>query len=149
VRLRHVIGAGSLALLFTSCSLGDSADTRSINVFLNVDKSVLPVGESLTIITTAKNVGYDPLNLTGPSNCLLWVEILSSAGQVIWRSDTQCSSTSVTETLAPGEEKSQTFLWPGTNQEGGQLFGDFHLQPVARLSTGATAGPLIKIRVGT
>ncbi len=149
MRLRHVIGAGSLALLLISCSLGDSADTRSINVFVEVDKSVLPIGESLTIITRAKNVGYDPLTLTGPSNCLMWVEILTSAGQVIWRSDTQCSSTSVTETLAPGAEKSQTFIWPGTNQDGGQLSGDFHLQPVARLSTGATAGPLVTIRVGT
>lgn len=147
MRLRHVIGAGSLALLFASCSLGDSADTRSINVFVEVDKSTLPIGESMTIITRAKNVGYDPLTLSGPSNCLLWVEILNSQGQVVWRSDTQCSSTSVTETLAPGQEKSQTFTWAGTNQDGGQLHGDYHIQPVVRLSGEATAGPLLSVRV--
>lgn len=130
-----------------SCSLGDSADTRSINVFVEVDKSTLPIGESMTIIVRAKNVGYDPLMLSGPSNCLLWVEILNNAGQAVWRSDTACSSSQVTETLSPGQEKSQSFTWAGTNQDGGQLHGDFHIQPAVRTSGAATAGPLLTVRV--
>lgn len=147
MRLRHVIGAGSLALLFTSCSLGDSTDTNSIFVFIEVSKSTLPIGESMTIIARAKNVGYDPLTLSGPSNCLLWVEILNTAGQVVWRSDTACNPDSVTETIEPGEEESQSFTWAGTNQDGGQLHGDFSIKPIVRLTGLATAGQPISVRV--
>jgi hypothetical protein len=67
-----------VALLATSCSLGGPADAGSINLYLSVDKSTLAIDDSMTITVTARNVGYDPLTLTGPSACLLYIEVRSN-----------------------------------------------------------------------
>ena len=146
MRLRHVMTASLLALSTTSCSLENTEDTGSINVYIGVDKSTVPVGESVTITVTARNVGYAPLTLTGPSNCLLFIEILTNSGLVIWRSNVTCASDSVTETLEAGENKVQSFSWDGTNQAGGRLgAGFYHIRPVARVTAQTYIGPLVSV----
>jgi len=99
-----------VALLATGCSLGDPTDAGSINLYLEVDKTQLRIGESLTITVTARNVGYDPLTLTGPSDCLLYVEVLTEQGQVVWNSNSACTGSTVTEQLPAGQEKIQSWI---------------------------------------
>jgi hypothetical protein len=148
VRLRHVMSASLLALSATSCSLENTEDTGSINVYIGVDRSTVPVGESVTITVTARNVGYAPLTLTGPSNCLLFIEILTNTGLVIWRSNVTCASDSVTETLEPGENKVQSFSWSGVNEAGARLpSGIYHIRAVANVVGRPYAGPLSSVAV--
>ena len=138
VRFRNVIAASSLALLATSCSLGDPMDAGSVNVYLSTDKATLPIGESMTITVRTVNVGNDPLTLTGPSNCLMYVEVLNNQGQSVWNSNVSCvPGPTVTEEIAPGLDKVQSFVWDGTNLGGGRLTaGFYHIRAVA-LVTGA------------
>ena len=146
VRLGHVLGAGILALLAASCRLGDPTDAGSINVYLDLDKTTLPLDEVVTITVTARNVGYDPITLTGPSDCLLHVEVVTNAGQLVWQSNTSCAGNTVTESVAAGESKVQAFTWNGTNQAGARLAaGFYHVRGVARLTGGAYGGPLVSV----
>lgn len=142
MQLRHVVGACVLALLATSCSLGDTAESSPINVFIEVDKAVLPIGESMTITVTTRNVGFDPLTLTGPSDCLMFVDVLDTQGNVVWNSNGSCTGSTVTEAVAPGQDKAQSFSWDGTNQIGARLAsGFYHIRPVARVTGAAFVGP--------
>lgn len=146
MRFRHVIGACALAVLSTSCSLGDVTDAGSINLYVEVDKSTLSVGETMAITVTARNVGFEPLSLTGQSNCLLYVEVLNNQGQVVWNSNTACAGAVVSEEVAAGAEKVQSFTWDGTNQAGGRLgAGFYHIRPVARVTAQTYIGPLVSV----
>ena len=146
MRFRHVIGACTLALLSTSCSLGDVTDAGSINLYVDVDKATLAVGETMTITVTARNVGFDPLSLTGPSDCLLYVEVLSNQGQVVWNSTGSCTGSTVTEEVVAGADKVQSFTWDGTNLAGSRLgAGFYHIRPIARITGAPYVGPLISV----
>jgi hypothetical protein len=146
VRFRHVIGACTLALLSTSCSLGDSADASSINVYVEVDKSTLGIGELVTITLIARNVGFEPLSLTGPSDCLMYVQVVTNQGEVVWNSNGACSGSTVTEEIAPGADKVQTITWDGTNLAGARLgAGFYHIRPVALVTGAAYVGPSVSI----
>ena len=137
-------------LLATSCSLGTEGDASSINVFLEIDKNTVPNGESVTITVTAQNVGDDPLTFVGPSDCLLFTEILNSLGQLVWHSNTACSPSTVTETLAPGQEKVQAFVWDGMNLTGTRVTGGFYIiRGVARADGKLWAGQALTIEVGS
>lgn len=147
MQLRHVIAAAVLAVFATSCKLGDSADTASINVYLEVSDSQLTVGvESIDITVTARNVGYDVLTLTGPSDCLLFVEVFDNQGIRVWTSNASCAGTIVTEDLAAGQDKVQVFTWGGTDTVGQPLSpGPYVVRGIARMTTGAYAGPPVSI----
>lgn len=148
MRLRHVIAASSLALLATSCSLGDTVDAGSINVFVEVNDSQLTVGEeTITITVTARNVGYDALQLTGPSDCLVYVEIFNSQGSMVWTSgQNTCQGATVTETVAAGEAKVQSFPWNGTNTAGAGLPPGLYLvRGVARTAGSPSIGPPLTV----
>lgn len=146
MRFRHVIGACTLAVLSTSCSLGDATDAGSINVFVEVDKPTLQIGESMIITLTARNVSFDPLTLTGPSDCLLYVEVVTNQGQVVWNSNGNCSSSIVTEEIAPGADKVHSITWDGTSLAGARLgAGFYHIRPIARVTGGAYAGPVVTV----
>jgi hypothetical protein len=148
VRLRHVIGACSLALLSMSCSLGDTVDAGSINVFVEVNDSQLTVGEeTITITVTARNVGYDPLQLTGPSDCLVFAEIFNSQGSLVWTSgQSTCQGATVTQDVAAGQAKVQSFQWDGTNLAGAGLAPGLYLvRGVARTTGSASIGPPLTV----
>ncbi len=136
-----------MALVTTSCSLGDSADAGSINLYIDVSDSQLTVGqESVTFTVTARNVGYDPLTFTGPSGCLLFLEIYNSTGSLVWTSTNSCQPGTVTEELAAGQDKVQAIVWDGTNTVGAFLGpGLYQVRPVARTSGTATVGPSLTI----
>jgi hypothetical protein len=147
VRYRHVIGATTLALLATSCSLGDPVDAGSLNVYLSTDKATLAIGDSMTITVTAQNVGNDPLTFTGPSNCLMYIEVLTNQGQSVWNSNVTCvPGPTVTEEIAPGQDKVQSFKWDGTGLGGGRLTaGFYHIRAVALLTGAPYISPPLSI----
>lgn len=146
VRFRHFIGASVLAVLSMSCSLGDPTDAGSINLFVDVNKSTLPIGESMIITVTARNVGFDPLTLTGPSDCLLYVEVLTVQGEVVWNPTASCAGSTVTEEVLPGNNKVQAFSWEGTNLAGARLSaGYYYIRPIARVTGAAYMGPRVSV----
>ena len=147
MRLRQVIGAFAVALTSVSCSLGDPADAGSMNLYLSVDKGTLPLGESMTITVTARNVGYDDVSLTGPENCLLYVDVVDNQGRVLWTSNANETCTNpVTQSLGPGADLVDSFTWDGTNLAGARLSsGFYHIRGVARVTGGAYIGPPLSI----
>ena len=149
MRIRHVIGAFAVALASVSCSLGGAEDAGSMNVYLSVDKATLFVNDTMTITVTARNVGFDPVTLTGPGGCLLYVDVVDNQGNVLWSSNTAgCSPPVVTEEILAGVDKVQSFRWDGTNLAGGRLAsGFYHIRGVARLTGGAYIGPPLSVTV--
>lgn len=146
MRFRHVRNVCALAVLATSCSLGDPADAGSLNLFVDVNPATLAVGDEMTIIALARNVGFDPLTLTGPSDCLLYVEVLNNQGQVVWHSNGTCSGATVTEELSPSGEKTRTMTWRGENLAGARLAaGFYHIRPVARVTGSPYVGPPVSV----
>lgn len=147
MRFRHVLGACALALATASCSLGDVTDAGTINVYLDVDDSQLTVQQETIIITvTARNVGYSSLTLTGPSDCLLFVEVRDQQGNVVWNSNGGCTGPQVTEEIIAGADKIQQFPWDGRNNGGGWLApGLYNIRAVARVTGGAYASPPITV----
>src|SRR5688572_23434618 len=148
VRIRHVVGMFAVALTSASCSLGGTEDAGSMNVYLSVDKATLFVNDTMTITVTARNVGFDPVSLTGPSGCLLYVDVIDNLGNVHWSSNIGCGSQVVTEELLAGVDKVQSFRWDGTNLAGGRLAsGFYHVRGVARMTAGAYIGPPLSVTV--
>jgi hypothetical protein len=146
VQLRQVVGASVLALLASSCSLGGAEEAGSINLYLEVDKATLPIGESMTITVTARNVGYEPMTLTGPSDCLLYVEVLNNQGQVVWHSYGSCTGSTVTEEIQAGQDRVQSFTWNGSNLAGARLAaGFYHIRGIARVTGAAYMGPPLSV----
>ena len=147
MRFRHLIGACSLAVLSMSCSLGDATDVGSINLYVDVNDSQLTVGQdTITFTVTARNVGFDPLSFTGPSDCILFIEIFSSSGTMVWSSNTSCSGANTTEELAAGQDKIAAIRWDGRSNAGSFLAAGLYLvRPVARTTGAATVGPPLTV----
>ena len=144
MRFRHVVGASALALAAVSCSLNvDPSAAGTINLFIDLSDTQLTVGqESITFGVTARNVGDSPLTLTGPGNCLLYVEVRNTLGTLVWDSNGTCQGATVSEQLAVGGEKLQSFTWDGSSLAGAPLGpGLYVVRAVARLSTGAYYSP--------
>ena len=148
MRIRHVIGVFAVALASATCSLGGTEDAGSMNVYIAVDKATLFVDDTMTITVTARNVGFDPVTLTGPSGCLLYVDVFDTQGNVVWSSNGGCSPQVVTEEILGGLDKVQSFMWDGTNLAGGRLAsGFYHIRGVARVTSGAYAGPPLSVSI--
>ena len=138
VRFRHIVGACVLSLAAMSCSLSEPGEQGVMNVLIDVSDSQLTVGqESVTFTVTALNVGYEPLTLSGPSDCLLFVEVRDVQGSVVWNSNSSCLGPTVAEVLAAGAQRDQTFSWNGTNLGGVPLApGLYNARAVARVADG-------------
>ena len=122
----------------------------SVNVLIEVDKVELPLGDSVTVTVSALNVGNDPVTLTGPSDCLLYVDIINTQGVVVWHSNNGCSTNTVTESLPAGQNKVQKFVWNGAALTGGRVTGGFYLvRGVARTTGTWSTGPTLSIAVGS
>lgn len=149
MRFRHVIGAGLVVLSAGSCSLDVPSNVDSINVFVGVDlQGALLRGDSVTIVVTARNVGFEPVTLTGQSDCLLHAEVLNSLGAIEWQSNTNCVGNTVTVDLVVGVDRTQTFVWRGTSLAGSPISsGYYSIRGVARVTGGAYIGPSIGIAV--
>lgn len=132
--------------LASGCSLGSSEDAGSVNLYLAVDKSTLAAGDSMHITVTARNVGFDPVSLTGPSDCLLYVEILNQQNTVIWHSNGTCTGSTVTTQLDAGQDEVKVITWYGVNLAGARPLGGYYtVRGVARVTSGAYIGPPLTI----
>ena len=147
MRLRHLIGACTLALLSMSCSLGDATNVGSINLYVDVNDSQLTVGQdTITFTVTARNVGFDPLSFNGPSDCLLFIEVFNSSGSVVWNSNSSCAGANTTEELAAGQDKVVSIRWDGRTNAGSFLAPGLYLvRPVARTTGSPTVGPPLTV----
>lgn len=144
VRLRHVLGVSALALVASSCSLEVAPNSgNTINVFIDISDPQLTVGqEFITFTATARNVGNSVLTLTGPSDCLLFVEVRDTQGSMVWNSNGSCVGAIVTVELAVGADRFQSFTWNGTNLAGALLApGLYNVRAVARVTGGAYVSP--------
>jgi hypothetical protein len=126
VGIRRLLPVLAGALL-ASCSLEIAPNTSNIIVTIAVDKGTLLLDESVLITVRAQNVGYDVITLTGPSACLMYVQIRSTeTGVLVHDSAADCSGTTVTEEIAPGEERTQTFSWDGLSDGGARAVAGFY-----------------------
>jgi hypothetical protein len=133
------------ALVAGSCSLGNPEDDALLTLFLEVNDAQLGVDEEMTVTVTARNVAVDPVELTGPSNCLLFIEVLDNQGAIVWNSNGQCGAT-VTEAIPVGSDKVQAFTWAGINQAGARLTGGFyHIRAIARLAGSLHFSELVSV----
>ena len=148
MRFRQVVSTLAVALLAGSagsCSLGGPEDSAVINLFLDLSDAQLAVDEQMTIVVTARNVGFEPIELSGPSNCLLYIDVVDTQGNIVWNSNSQCGA-AVTETIVVGIDKTQSFTWAGTNQAGARLTGGFyHIRAVARMTGSLYFGPPLSV----
>jgi len=96
---------------------------------------------------TARNVGYTPLQLTGPRDCLGYVEIFSPQGTLVWTSgQSTCQGATVTEDIAAGQAKVQSFPWDGSNLAGAALGPGLYLvRGVARTPGSPSIGPPLTV----
>jgi len=149
VGIRRLIPALAVALLATSCSLEVPTDIGNIVLYLEVDKATLPLEESVTVTVTARNVGLDQLTLTGPSDCLMYIQVLNStSGLLVHNSETDCTGTTVTEPLEAGATRVQSFLWDGTSQAGSRVSaGLYTVRAIARVTGKPYLGPGLSIAV--
>lgn len=149
MRFRHVIAMSAVALAAASCSLGGPEDAGSLNVYVETNDSFLALDDSMmTITVTAVNVGYNPVTLTGPSDCLLSIEVRDTQGAIVWHSHGQCVGAAVSEELIPGQNKVQQFTWSGVNFAGARVSGSYYsIIGVARVAGAAYAGPPLTVTV--
>lgn len=137
-----------VALAALSCnSLESPEDDDAIAIYLEMDNTTLSEGESMSITITARNVGFMPLVFTGPSDCLLYIEVWNTNGQREYNSASSCSGGTVTEELAVGGEKVTTITWDGNRTGGVRLHGTFLIRPVALVAGGARVGPGVSVLV--
>lgn len=94
--IRRLIPALAVAVTATSCSLDVPTDVGNIAIYLEVDKATLPLEESVTITARARNVGYDTITLTGKSDCLVFIQVLNSAGLIVYNAEQTCTGQTVT-----------------------------------------------------
>jgi hypothetical protein len=132
-----------LATLTTlSCnSLETAPDTERLTILTALDKFTLSLDETMAITITVHNVGFDPLVLTGASDCLIYIEVRNTDGERPYTSASQCSGNNVTEEIAPGEERIQSFIWDGRTNAGIRVpSGHYLIRPVVMLASGARPG---------
>jgi hypothetical protein len=125
-----------------SCnSLETGPNEERLTILTALDKFTLGMDETVAITVTVHNVGLEPLVLTGPSDCLIYIEVRDTDGDRPYTSASQCSGTTVTEEIAPGAERHQSFVWDGNTNAGSRVpSGHYLLRPIVRLSTGARPG---------
>ena len=140
--LRRTTLAFLAVLAAPSCNLETTDNTRdAIALFLEIDQTTISENEAMNVTVRAENVGSETLTLSGPSDCLLYIEVIESSGTRVYNSAQSCAGSSVTEELAPDAIKEMTFTWNGRQNSGERVIGTFVLRPVALVSSGARAGP--------
>jgi hypothetical protein len=135
------------ASVLTACSLG-GPEPGTISLTLEVDRTSLPVGETMQITTTARNLGEQMITLTGPNDCLIYIEVFAQVGGSVYDSLDNCTGATVTENLAPGAERTQVFTWAGVSRFGTRLTsGPYTLRAIARVTGNHYSGPALQIQV--
>lgn len=129
-------------LLMLSCNaLETDPGQERLTILTTLDKPSLGPGETVSIVVTVHNVGLEALSLTGPSDCLIFIEALNTDGDRYYTSASQCSGNTVTEEIAAGAQRTANFVWGGNANSGGRVpSGVYLLRPIVMLSRGSRPG---------
>lgn len=143
--LLPVLLAGALG----SCSLDSTGNGPAIALDLEVDRTTLPRDATMIITARARNVGVSTLTLTGPMDCLLFIEVfVSGNNSPLYSSAADCTGVAVTEEILAGGQKEQVFTWAGVSNNGTRLpEGGYSIRAVARVTGNGYAGPPLVIRL--
>ncbi|HEX7122603.1 MAG TPA: hypothetical protein VF178_09570 [Gemmatimonadaceae bacterium] len=146
------LSRGLLSLLVPavlSCTSFDSPGGPGIALYLELSATTVPTsGDPINATIIARNVSTGPLTLSGPNDCLLYVEVWNSRSQRVYSSASQCAGAVIDEELGPGETKTATVTWAGTTTNGDRLpAGIYRMHPVALLPGGAYSQPGANVRV--
>jgi hypothetical protein len=137
-----------VALAASSCNLDVADEGASIALYIEVDKGTLLTDETVTVTVTARNVGFEPFTLTGPDDCLVYIEILNTQGTRHYNSAASCSGNTVTQEIAAGADYVQTFVWDGSGTGGTRVpSGLYNIRPIAQVTGQAYLGPAATIAV--
>lgn len=131
MRTRHLIGVLAAALAASSCSLETGDDGPQVAIYVSLDQGTLQSAsetelDTVMVTVTARNVGYSSFSLTGPSDCLVYMEVYDNDENRVYSSAATCTGQSVTEELPEGEDKVLTFPWNGTNTAGARVPDGFY-----------------------
>ena len=107
-----------------------------LDIQLSLSTSTLPNGQTTDITVTARNSGEGPISLEGPSDCLLAIRILNSAGTVVYNTDRNCSGATISAQLGGGQQRTQTFTWNGSSNAGVRVpSGSYTIEAIVRLAS--------------
>jgi Intracellular proteinase inhibitor len=145
--LRAVICAGLLAAgACVSLDSPGAINTLAINMF--IDKPTIVPGDSATISITATNFGNNPVTLSAPGGCYLFIEVHSLNGVYEYGSGDSCRGTITTATIDPGKEMMATIHWDGRTTAGPRLNpGPYTMRAAARLTDRSIVGGGITVTV--
>jgi hypothetical protein len=136
MRTSRFIPSLASTLLLTSCLGSLEPDIDDIVLDMEVDKTTVSTGESVRVTLTATNQGSKVITLNGPAECLLYFEVYSeTSGSPVYRLDNHCSGNVVSEQLAEGETKVQSFVWSARSDAGERVpSGRYAIRGLARLT---------------
>lgn len=135
------------ALASLSCDGIDGPQDDPIAVFIEIDKPTLTEGEVMSVTVRARNVGLEIASLTGPSDCLLYFDVFNTDGNRLFSSAESCSGSTVTEPIAPGDDREVTVTWDGRRTSGERLHGTYRMRPVALVTGGSQFGQTVNVIV--
>lgn len=131
MQLRHVMGMLAAVVAVSACSLETGDEGPQVAIYVSLDKGTLQSAsetelDTVMVTVTALNVGYSPFSLSGPSDCLVYMEVYDNDDNRVYSSAATCTGQQVTEELPEGEDKVLTFPWNGTNTAGARVPDGFY-----------------------
>lgn len=140
--------AAAAAVSAVSCGDPWGTDDGKIALYVEVDRSVIAQGEELTIVATARNIGSQPVTLSGPADCLLFFEVLNSDGTGVYNMADECTGAATTVTVEAGADLERTLKWQAQGRSGLRVAPGYYLiRAVARLLPDAYAAPPVQVLV--
>lgn len=124
-----------MGLALSSCSLEVPDDGVSIALYISVDKGTISLGEVVNVSVRAVNVGNEAFSLSGPSDCLIYVDVYDADDARIYNSASFCTGNEVTQEIPAGAELVRSFVWDGSGSAGSRVpSGLYRIRPVAQLA---------------
>lgn len=148
--VRRLLLAFPLVAALAAGSCGDpwGTDDGKIALYVEVDRSIIGQGETLTMVLTARNIGSNTVTLSGPSDCLLYFEVLNKEGVTVYNQAEECSGGATSVTIAAGEDLERTLTWQAQGRSGSRVpLGYYLIRGIARLTPDAYAAPPVQVLV--
>ena len=106
-----------------------------LDIQLSLGTNTLLTGQTTDITVTARNSGEGPISLEGPSDCLIAIRILNSAGTVVYNTDRNCSGSTISAQVGGGQQRVQAFAWDGRSNSGVRVpTGSYSVEALVRLA---------------
>lgn len=146
--VRRLLRSLLAAMAVVSCGDPWGTDDGKIALYVEVDRAVIAQGEELTITATARNIGSQAVTLSGPSDCLLFYEVLDSDGATVYSMADECTGGTTTVTIEAGADFERILKWQAQGRAGLRVEpGHYIIRAVARLLPTAYAAPPVQVLV--